>query len=443
MLRSRTTLAKLLAGALLVGVLAPGAGPGFAVLPASAASSTPSVFQDAAAERAEVRARKADAAGEVDTMSADQAEIDAALADIKANVKGQESLVTNAQKAWEDADRRAIESERRAVERAAEVTELEALLATAAVNSYVSPPGQDFMDRFRASTATEYAQKQALLGVQASRTGDVIDQLRSAKYALEREQDAAERARADAVRERDEALAQIEQLKAAQVQQEQFASGLRERLNAKLAEVAALESFDQELAAQVRAEQEALVAQVQSLPPAPSPPVDDASPPAPGPEQPVPDPGPGPGTPAPPSPSPSPSPPSVPVPEVPRPGTTWVRGIQVASSIAPQVESLLAAAAADGLLLTGWGFRSADEQIALRRQNCGTTNWAIYYMDPSQCSPPTAIPGSSNHERGLAIDFRNCSTRSTACFTWLAANAGRYGFYNLPSEPWHWSTTGR
>ena len=25
---------------------------------------------------------------------------------------------------------------------------------------------------------------------------------------------------------------------------------------------------------------------------------------------------------------------------------------------------------------------------------------------------------------------------------WLAANAGSFGFRNLPSEPWHWSTNG-
>ena len=27
-------------------------------------------------------------------------------------------------------------------------------------------------------------------------------------------------------------------------------------------------------------------------------------------------------------------------------------------------------------------------------------------------------------------------------FAWMKANAGQYGFYNLPSEPWHWSTNG-
>jgi len=50
------------------------------------------------------------------------------------------------------------------------------------------------------------------------------------------------------------------------------------------------------------------------------------------------------------------------------------------------------------------------------------------------------------HERGLAIDFtyqgRVISSRSSPGYQWLAAHAGSYGFYNLPSEPWHWSTNG-
>jgi D-alanyl-D-alanine carboxypeptidase len=50
------------------------------------------------------------------------------------------------------------------------------------------------------------------------------------------------------------------------------------------------------------------------------------------------------------------------------------------------------------------------------------------------------------HEQGLAIDFSAdggfIESRSDPAFRWLAANAGRFGFANLPSEPWHWSTTG-
>jgi D-alanyl-D-alanine carboxypeptidase len=50
------------------------------------------------------------------------------------------------------------------------------------------------------------------------------------------------------------------------------------------------------------------------------------------------------------------------------------------------------------------------------------------------------------HERGLAIDFTYngslISSRSNPGYKWLAAQAGRFGMFNLPSEPWHWSTTG-
>lgn len=119
-----------------------------------------------------------------------------------------------------------------------------------------------------------------------------------------------------------------------------------------------------------------------------------------------------------------------------------VRGITVHAAIAGDVEALLAAAEADGLRLTGSGYRSAQRQIDLRRQHCGTSHYAVYEAPSSACSPPTARPGTSMHEQGLAIDFQNCSSRSTACFQWLSANATRFGFYNLPSEPWHWSIDG-
>jgi D-alanyl-D-alanine carboxypeptidase len=50
------------------------------------------------------------------------------------------------------------------------------------------------------------------------------------------------------------------------------------------------------------------------------------------------------------------------------------------------------------------------------------------------------------HERGLAVDLtvggRAITTRSSPAFRWLADNASRFGFFNLPSEPWHWSVNG-
>lgn len=97
--------------------------------------------------------------------------------------------------------------------------------------------------------------------------------------------------------------------------------------------------------------------------------------------------------------------------------------------------------------MCGGGYRSSQGQIETRRNNCGDGNYNIYDKPASQCSPPTARPGSSMHEQGLAVDF-TCngggaiSSRSSSCYQWMNGNASSYGFYNLPSEPWHWSTNG-
>src|SRR5690606_16714574 len=111
-----------------------------------------------------------------------------------------------------------------------------------------------------------------------------------------------------------------------------------------------------------------------------------------------------------------------------------------------QVRGLMAKAAADDAPLSGNGWRDPAEQVALRQQNCGTSYYAIYQMPPTQCSPETAIPGTSNHEIGTAIDFswggQFINSRNSPGFQWLAATAPSFGFVTLPSEPWHWSTDG-
>lgn len=75
--------------------------------------------------------------------------------------------------------------------------------------------------------------------------------------------------------------------------------------------------------------------------------------------------------------------------------------------------------------------------------------------------PLTAYPGYSNHQDGTAIDIwlykphvayvlankvadkPEDEARFLKTYTWLKSNALRYGFKQLPSEKWHWSTTGR
>lgn len=129
------------------------------------------------------------------------------------------------------------------------------------------------------------------------------------------------------------------------------------------------------------------------------------------------------------------------------PDIVTVRGIQVSRQIASNVEALLAAADAEGVHLSGGGYRSTEEQIQLRIKHCGgSSHYNIYEKPSRECNPPTAPPGKSMHEKGLAIDFTsNGSTiksHDDPGFQWLSKNAAHFGLYNLASEPWHWSTTG-
>ncbi len=118
-----------------------------------------------------------------------------------------------------------------------------------------------------------------------------------------------------------------------------------------------------------------------------------------------------------------------------------VGGILIEQSLADPLGRMLAAAAADGITLEGWGWRSHEAQIELRRAHCVD----VWTTPASQCRPPTAIPGTSRHEFGVAIDFHRGGVAIAAAspeFEWLVGNAERFGFSNLPSEPWHWSIDG-
>ncbi len=120
--------------------------------------------------------------------------------------------------------------------------------------------------------------------------------------------------------------------------------------------------------------------------------------------------------------------------------------ITVNAEIADSLVALIGAAMSDGVDLSGWGYRDRENQIILRRGNCGSSGYAIFEQRSGTCSPPTARPGFSQHEKGLAIDFTQGGAilnSSSSGFLWLQANAATYGLINLPSEPWHWSTTGR
>lgn len=123
-------------------------------------------------------------------------------------------------------------------------------------------------------------------------------------------------------------------------------------------------------------------------------------------------------------------------------GLVQVGTTKMSARFAARWRPMAAAAARDGVVLTGNAWRSNAQQIALREQHgCGGAN---LYNPNAHCTVPTATPGHSKHETGDAIDvtLTQGGGHGSPEYRWLAAHAGSFGIYNLPSEPWHWSIDG-
>ena len=385
------------------------------------------VATDTRTKRSNVRSEQAKVAAKVNALESSQEQVMAALQAMEENVRGQQAVLSEARRQAEVSAAEAAQAEKDAAQTTRDLDALRARVARYAVKAYVEPPGEELMRRFEAASAQEDATRNAFLNMQSRSDSDVIDQLRSTKARLEDELARAQAAKSAAETHAAEAEGALQSLSVAQSQQQAYASQVRQRLDETLSDAAFLSRMDAELGRQIAAEAAALARAVVGVPSSGSGSgsSNTTTPPSSG--------------------SGTTTPPSGNNP-YPTPALTTVNGITVASSVADRVRGLLNAASADGINLTGYGYRDFNAQIALRRQNCGTTQYAIWEMPPDACSPPTARPGYSYHERGLAIDFmangRFINSRSNPGFIWLAANAGRFGFYNLPSEPWHWDTRG-
>jgi D-alanyl-D-alanine carboxypeptidase len=122
--------------------------------------------------------------------------------------------------------------------------------------------------------------------------------------------------------------------------------------------------------------------------------------------------------------------------------TTIVYGTTVHRTVAYAYQHMVDDARKAGISISGGGFRTKQRQIELRKINGCPDVWTA---PASSCRVPTAIPGRSLHEIGMAVDITSGGktlTLKSPAFKWLQVHADEYGFVNLPSEPWHWSITG-
>lgn len=408
---------------------------------------------DTRAERDRVRAEQVAAAAGVDALEATNAELEAALEVLDANVRGEESRLAEVQRAVDAAEAAAAAAHAAIKATSLRLGRLRSAMAAHAVEAYIQPEGSSLSSVLGSDDASQAARRRALIDMKSERDADLADQIRAVKGELQAQRRAATEAGERAKAKRTEVSARLGKVRSARAQQRAVAARVQRRIDAGLARVIALGREHKELSARYAAEQIALQARIveaqrveraaqaqrareaeeaqkaQRAEAAQAAQVaarrtrssygtggSETAPVA--------------------SFSPEPTGASGGV------GLCTVGGITVNCQISGQLGRLLSAASSAGVHLSGGGWRDPAQQIALRRSHCGSSYYAIYQMSPSACRPPTARPGQSMHEVGLAIDFANCSGRGTACYGWLARNAARFGFYNLPSEPWHWSVNG-
>ena len=380
-----------------------------AAIAASVVAPGPSAAQEPSAEqqRDAVRDQAVAVAAEIDVLGAQDAEIQAVLADLQVQVAGQQVVVAQATDAQASADAAVAASAEQIAAVEAETVALNAAIDQMIVDAYLHPPMDHALDAFKADTVSDAAFKNGIVDIQSAEDAATLTRLGEAEDELTVQKAQQEGLAAEAAQAKGEADAAMADLDTVVAAQNQLATEVQSRLDAKNAEAVALAASDAALSQQIQAEQAALAAALSSSRQT------------------------GLGA----------SPGGLATVSCPSGGS-----ITVAGSIAGDLQALLDASSADGVQLCGGGYRDPSAQIALRREHCGTSDYAIYEMPSSQCSPPTARPGSSMHEQGLAVDF-TCNGGGTvssgsACFRWLSANAASYGLYNLPSEPWHWSTNG-
>ena len=412
---------------------------------------------DTEAERDAIRDQQDRIAEQLDVLQASDAEIDDALDEIDAALAAQEQAVAAARAEVEAAvaAQREAEAALRAAHRDVEI--LEAAIVEMAVASYVHPPTADLVQSLQAQSLSDALIQRIYLDARAQRDLNLLDLLEEAEQRAE-DQAAAVAAAVEAAEQAVTAAdAELVRLEEERQHQASFAADLQGRIDGALAEAAALADLDAELSARIVAEQAELIARLPPPPP-PAPSTSDVVDRAPTPTTTA-----APTTTAPAGEVASPPPTTT---TTTRPSTTTttrptttveydappvppletVRGFTVHAEIAGDVDAMLAAAAADGVTFGGSAYRSTERQIQLRIANCGPTEYDIWYRPASTCSPPTAVPGRSLHEQGRALDLtyegRLITSRANRGFQWLAANAASYGLFNLPSEPWHWSTTG-
>ena len=365
----------------------------------------------------ETQKQAAELAGRINVAQASTDELIASLNTLQQMVDTEQDKLNALEAASKETDLRLEKARYAVATHEAKITHLRDGLNDSLIDSYISFQSPAGTSTLLGNNPWRTARAQTLVEFASGKQVDVIDELRRAGLKLKQLEIAAEEANVEAQQRASEMSEQLAAFTAVRNIEADLTAKAEEKLETLLQEGRSLKTLDAELAAKISAETRRLAATLErerrkreEADRARANPSSDRK-------------------------NYSNT----------KLNLVSVRGIVVDASIADDTENLLTAMEAEGFKLGGGGYRSNKSQIYLRKAHCGTSEYAVWQMPASKCRPPTARPGRSDHERGRAIDFtykgRIISSRKSAVFKTLKRVAPKYGFVNLPSEPWHWSNT--
>ena len=204
--------------------------------PAGAASTS---TQTARRKQAEVRAKKARAAAQLNALKASDEELEKAVQALATQVRAQNARVASARQAVSVAEAQVKATEAKIAATEAEMTGLQNAVVDRAVSAYVRPQQSTFAGLSGAKSLEDASRRMAMQRLVTNNDRDVLDQLRATKQDLDVDKAKAAAAREVAAKRRAAADQQLATYKANLAEKNRMEQALDSRIATVTGEIEA------------------------------------------------------------------------------------------------------------------------------------------------------------------------------------------------------------
>jgi murein DD-endopeptidase MepM/ murein hydrolase activator NlpD len=208
-------------------------------------------------KRAAAQAKKAQAAAQLDTLKANDAELEAAVKALDAGVAIEAANTDAAQQALRAAERNLSSAQARLAATEAKMSDLRTKVSEAAVRAYVHPGGDTLLEIVRSKDLGEASRRQALLAHVVSSDRDIVDQMRAVRQDEQMEKENLAEAASVAADRKKAAAEKLAGLEKARNDQVKLKNALDARIEQVTSEVAALSREEATLSGLIRSRQAA------------------------------------------------------------------------------------------------------------------------------------------------------------------------------------------